>query len=514
MSACTQLSMSNKICQGSDASTSRLFLQQTASNQTIVKWRGDSSIICVGEDQHQLQKRIQATKTPGNHWQAFVGNLNSNTKYYYSIGGAGSAKQQHFFTTAPESSTAADHDPIRIWIVGDSGTAGYNDKRKLKYEGQAYAVKEGFLKFNGAITDAPIDLFLMLGDNAYDVGSDEEFQHGVFDVYPEILATAPVWPTIGNHEMGMGLLTLTAETAAHVKHPCDPGLIQCDLLIGGVSVSPDESTYDHDGNGSDGTGMPYLDIFSLPTAGEIGGQPSGTENYYAFDFGNLHVVSLDSQLSARDPSLRAAMKQWLIADLGNNQLDWTIVIFHHPPYSRGAGHNSDEIAPFQTGLDQPQIDMRKEFTSIFEDYGVDLVYSGHAHSYERSHYLRGHRGDANTFNERQHASLNTSGKASLGQSPEPYTQITDTGKDDRVVYTVAGSSGKVKDTTKRKTKTTENTILNHPAHRAFEEHLASGVHSNGLAILGSVVVDVSKRHLEAQFIDINGTVLDSFIIKR
>ena len=50
--------------------------------------------------------------------------------------------------------------------------------------------------------------------------------------------------------------------------------------------------------------MPYLNIFSLPAAGESGGVASGTEQYYSVNYGNVHVVSLDSQLSARDPDQR------------------------------------------------------------------------------------------------------------------------------------------------------------------------------------------------------------------
>ena len=108
-----------------------------------------------------------------------------------------------------------------------------------------------------------------------------------------------------------------------------------------TSSNPD----DYDGNKDlqpDGTGMPYLDIFSLPSDGESGGLASGTEQYYSVDYGNVHVVSLDSQLSARDPAQREAMKEWLVADLAANDRDWTIVIFHHPPYTKGANHDSDD----------------------------------------------------------------------------------------------------------------------------------------------------------------------------
>ena len=151
------------------------------------------------------------------------------------------------------------------------------------------------------------------------------------------------------------------------------------IHMGGISTSADPDSYDSTGDGPDAYGLPYLNIFSLPSRGELGGVPSGTEQYYAFDYGNVHIVSLDSQLSNRDKDQRAAMRDWLIDDLSANQLDWTIVIFHHPPYSKGSNHDSDR--------EQNEIDMRQTFAPVFEDYGVDVVYSGHAHSYERSWYV-------------------------------------------------------------------------------------------------------------------------------
>ena len=48
--------------------------------------------------------------------------------------------------------------------------------------------------------------------------------------------------------------------------------------------------------------MPYLNIFSLPTNGEVGGLPSGTEQYYSFDYANVHIVSLDHKWPFATPT--------------------------------------------------------------------------------------------------------------------------------------------------------------------------------------------------------------------
>jgi len=235
--------------------------------------------------------------------------------------------------------------------------------------------------------------------------------------------------------------------------------------------------------------MPYLNIFTLPTDGEIGGLASGTEQYYSFDYANVHIVSLDSQLSMRDSDSRAAMLQWLKDDLMANSLDWTIVIFHHPPYTKGS-HDSDKDLG---GVDQPIFALREEFTPVFEQYGVDLAYAGHSHIYERSYYIKGHTGLSDTFDAATMAELNDVGGPANGQGAESYGQITRDGTDDKVVYTVAGNGGQV---------TTTSAGFPHPANFFSELEL------------GSVVIDADAQRLEASFVDVNGAVLDSFVMTR
>ena len=142
---------------------------------------------------------------------------------------------------------------------------------------------------NGLVGDQHIDGLLLLGDNAYPAGTDAEWQGAFFDIYPEIISSAVVLPTIGNHEMGMAPINICLFT----------DMLACDLTgeivypLGGASMSSDPSSYDSDDDGPDAEGLPYLNIFTLPTRGELGGAASGTEQYYSSDFGNVHIISLD-----------------------------------------------------------------------------------------------------------------------------------------------------------------------------------------------------------------------------
>ncbi len=456
-------------CTGADIQPVRLFLQQLDSDSVIIKWRGnlegsaEADSVCFGTDPAALpaQSKTDAKVTATGHSEALLSGLEPGTTYYYSVGGAGVANAAHSFHTAPAPGTLPADGNTRIWIVGDSGVGG-------KDAPEAGYVRDGFLTFVKNHGNESADLFLMLGDNAYNQGTDLEHQKAIFDVYPQILATTPLWPTIGNHEMGK--LGVSKSTS-----PSDYAVVG-DGSTGGPDPAPDSP-------------MPYLNIFTLPTNGENGGLPSGTEQYYSFDYANVHIVSLDSQVAIRDTDSRAAMLQWLKDDLMANNQNWTIVIFHHPPYTKGSHDSDSEVG----GIDQPIFAIREEFTPVFEQYGVDLAYSGHSHIYERSYYIKGHTGLSDTFNPAVNAELNELGVAASGQGDEAYTQISRNGTDDKVVYTVAGNGGQA---------TTLSPGFPHPAH--FFSKLE----------LGSVVIDLTANRLEASFVDVNGAVLDSFVMTR
>ena len=62
--------------------------------------------------------------------------------------------------------------------------------------------------------------------------------------------------------------------------------------------------------------------------------------------------------------------QWIDNELKNARDDWKIVYFHHPLYSSGGRHGSE-------------VDLRVTLEPLFVKYGVNVVYSGHDHIYER-----------------------------------------------------------------------------------------------------------------------------------
>lgn len=61
---------------------------------------------------------------------------------------------------------------------------------------------------------------------------------------------------------------------------------------------------------------------------------------------------------------------WLEAELKGSNEDWKIAYFHHPPYSSGNRHGSDET-------------VRETLEPLFVKYNVSVVFNGHDHFYER-----------------------------------------------------------------------------------------------------------------------------------
>ena len=92
----------------------------------------------------------------------------------------------------------------------------------------------------------------------------------------------------------------------------------------------------------------------------------GGERYYSFKPANSSVrfFALDSNYMD-DKQL-----DWLDKQLTASGSDWKICFFHHPPYSSGEAHGSDTT-------------LRAQVEPVFVKYGVNAVFTGHEHFYER-----------------------------------------------------------------------------------------------------------------------------------
>ncbi len=347
------------------------YLQLGTPTSAIVRWRtsvATNSAVRYGTSLGNLNETASDGTETTEHVVPITGLL-PNTKYYYSIGTTaetmeGDASDYYIHTAKGPG------EPIRIWAIGDfgNGSSGQRQVRDRYYE---YA-------------DAThTDVWLQLGDNAYNDGTDNEYQTKNFDVYTELYRNTVTWPTLGNHD-------------------------------------------GHSADSATETG-PYYDIFTLPRAAEAGGLASGTEAYYSFDNGNVHFVCLDSYDSSR--AVGSPMLTWLENDLAATAQDWIIAYWHHPPYSKGS-HNSDT----ENALRQ----MRTNAGPILENYSIDLVLTGHSHVYERTFLIAGHYGASTTWDPAIHAIDSGDGRTDGdGAYDKGWTKAAQDG----AVYITAGSGG-------------------------------------------------------------------------
>lgn len=161
------------------------------------------------------------------------------------------------------------------------------------------------------IQNVPYDLALVAGDLAYEKGTLSDHENNFFAVYSEVLRNIPFFVISGNHD-----------------YASDGGI--------------------------------FREVFALF---ENGG-PSGVERWYSFDWGDVHIVALDTE---KVDEVQAA---WLEEDLATNSQPWTIVFLHRPAFSSGSHGSTGSV--------------QTHFVPLFARYGVDLVLAGHDHDYERT----------------------------------------------------------------------------------------------------------------------------------
>lgn len=288
------------------ASTSRLtrapYIQWTTQTSAYILWHtGREEFSRVeywregpGTPLGSPSSTKSGTGPPTRRHTVWLSGLLPGQHYSYRVGSANSWHAQGQFATAPKTGK-----PFRFAVWGDSGTGS-----------------DGQHALAGQIERGRPDFLLHTGDLIYNRGEAERYDRYFFSVYKGLLARAPFYGSLGNH----------------------------DVLTEG--------------------GRPLLDNFVLPPNGPAGLTP---ERNYSFDFGDAHVVVIDSNLS--ESRLKRQVVPWLESDLRRSKAIWKFAAFHHPPYSSSM-HG-----------DEPRT--QRALAPALARLGVDAVFNGHDHAYER-----------------------------------------------------------------------------------------------------------------------------------
>lgn len=413
------------------------YLQSLGSDQVIIRWRTEgatSSRVKFGRQLNALTTVIDSTTWKRDH-RIVIKDLDPDTRYYYSVGNSdfemAGGDAGHYFKTAPLTGSSK---PFRAWVLGDFGRGGQEQRN----------VRNSFMDYRDS---NEVDIWLWLGDNAYFHGTEENWDNHVFDPvkgYPEILCNLPFYPSPGNHDY-------------HSVNKHDPPL-------------------EHDG--------PYFDVIDVPTNGELGGNPSGHELFYSFNYGNAHFISFNSELWQWYNKQVSPLLKWLEEDLATNQQKWTVFYCHHPPYSKGS-HDSDDL------WEEQMLWMRLYVVPILEHHGVDLVMAGHSHVYERSMLVKGHYDSLST--EFDSTTMILNGSSGNLRAGEPY--IKDSLSNEGTIYIVSGNGGSF----------TVTSPLDHPM-MYFSHGCATCV--------GSTILEFDGDQLHGKYLLDDGSIADEFTISK
>jgi hypothetical protein len=412
------------------------YLQSGTPTSVVVRWRSNvatNTTVKYGLSAGSLTSTASNASSVTEHEIKLTG-LSANTKYFYSIGSSTQTLQgdaNNFFVTAP---TVGTEKKTYVWVTGDCGNNSTNQanvrNRYATYMGSNYT-----------------DVWLLLGDNAYDAGTDTEYQSKFFDVYKDdMLKKTVLWPATGNHDYA------------------------------------NNATRQNDHN------IPYYSHFTLPSNAEAGGVASNTEAFYSYNYANIHFISLDSygkeSSTYRLYDTLGPQVVWLKQDLAASTQQWTIVYWHHPPYTMGS-HNSD--------TESELINVRQNFIRILERYKVDLILCGHSHVYERSRLMKGHYGNESTFSAAANNLSSSSAKYDGSSNSCPYIKNTSTPYNG-TVYVVAGSAGQL-----------GGTQSSFPHAAMYYSDATNG---------GSLALTIEANRLDAKWVCADGVVRDQFTMEK
>lgn len=422
------------------------YMQSNTDVSIQIMWRTSSatdSKVWYGSDSTNLSQTVTAGGSNTNH-DVLISGLQPHTLYYYAVGNAAGQMTipgaQFSFRTHPVSGDPVD---TRVWCIGDFGRGN---------QGQI-DVLSSYENYTGG---RGTDVWLWLGDNAYDDGSDNEYQTKLYNHpgFSHFFNYTPYYPSPGNHDYG----EVWAESTF------------LGIPYTNIALS------DHEG--------PYYDMVEVPQFGEAGGFPSQLEVFYSFDYGDVHFLSLNSEVFDYTFTYDGInqMNAWITNDLQNNDKKFTIAYFHQPPYSKGS-HDSDDAYELVMKA------MREHVIPVLESFDVDLIVCGHSHVFERSMMIKGHTGNSGDFNA-SHVMDGSNGNFAAGNA---YVKDGDNATAEGTVYVVCGNSG----------SSESSPTLDYPC--MVYTHGGSGA-------MGSFIIDVKKNRLSGKYLKVDGTIDDEFSI--
>jgi 3',5'-cyclic AMP phosphodiesterase CpdA len=350
---------------------------------------------------------------------------------------------------------ASAGQPYRFVVTGDTG-ANTNQEKRIVHQ----------------INQARPDFFAIAGDIVYSTGRMVEYREKYFPIYNADVASpetgAPLirsrvsFGAYGNHDAGTGDLDRDPDGLAHFLNwtlPLNGPYTQAGLPNTQVIKGPAERVKTH----------LALIRATFPRMAN-----------YSFDYGNSHWTVIDSNVYVDWSD--AYLRNWLARDLAAaRHAAWKFVVFHHPPFNSSRAHFSEQ--------------QMRLISDILEHRGVDIVFAGHVHNYQRTHPLRFLAKPAPDRTFKAGSSYMIDGDFEIDTA---FDGVTDT-TPDGVLYIVTGAGG----AGAYDPDQTDNV----PTWQPFTTKLVSDVYS-------FTVVDVEGLKLTLRQISETGEELDRIVVTK
>ena len=242
---------------------------------------------------------------------------------------------------------ASAEKPIRFVMVGDIAS-GRPQQNLVAW--QIAQVKPQFL--------------VILGDIVYPSGRVSQYMHHFWSTYNQptnagpkggapLMASVPFYPALGNHDSESSKLPDVADSFGAYHFFSVP----------------------QNGPGLGPWNTPLGKDPAVSNAFRAAVGPSyPAVAFYSFDNGPAHFTILDSAVYVTNFTENKPLMSWLENDLKSTKAKWKFVCFHVPPFQATKTHYTEQ----RMRLLQP----------LFERTGVDIVWAGHVHNYQRSVPLR------------------------------------------------------------------------------------------------------------------------------
>jgi hypothetical protein len=290
-----------------------------------------------------MRRIVVETIPPHRLYRAALSGLESGGVFSYRV-----RKNKEVVFGADGRAPRAADQPYRFVVFGDCGV---NSPEQKAVAYQAYQARPDFV--------------MVTGDIVYDRGRVSEYREKFWPIYnadeaspsqgAPLLRSTVFLASPGNHDIGTRDLGKYPDGLAYFLYWAQP-------LNGPAGAE----------------GSAHVPPLSGPEANRKAFQESAGPNYprmgnFSFDYGNAHWTVLDANPYVDWTA--GELRSWVERDLAAARgATWRFVALHQPGFHSAEKHSDEQ-------------NMRL-LAEVFESGGVDLVFCGHVHNYQRSFPLR------------------------------------------------------------------------------------------------------------------------------